>query len=125
MTKQYLRLNNINSYKIAFCLSNYIWKIVSSWNSLAKYSIGVQFIRAIDSISANIAEGFGRYNKKDKIKFFRYSFGSLMESLDWNEKAKIRNLLDQNEYTFIFNELKKLPKEINLLIKFTKNKLNE
>lgn len=125
MTKQYLRLNNINSYKIAFCLSNYIWKIVSSWNSLAKYSIGVQFIRAIDSISANIAEGFGRYNKKDKIKFFRYSFGSLMESLDWNEKAKIRNLLDQNEYTFIFNELKKLPKEINSLIKFTKNKLNE
>ncbi|MCK4639103.1 MAG: four helix bundle protein, partial [Bacteroidales bacterium] len=26
---------------------------------------------AADSISANIAEGFGRYHKKDKIKFYR------------------------------------------------------
>jgi len=48
---------------------------------------GNQFIRSVDSISANIAEGFGRYSKKDKVKFFRISFGSMYESLDWNEKA--------------------------------------
>lgn len=37
-----------------------------------------QIINAIDSISANIAEGFGRYGKKDKIKFYYYSFGSVI-----------------------------------------------
>jgi len=30
----------------------------------AKDTIGKQFARSVDSISANIAEGFGRYTKK-------------------------------------------------------------
>jgi len=80
-------------------------------------------MRAIDSISANIAEGFGRRGKNDKIKFYYYSFGSLNESLDWNEKSRIRGLLTQEQYNHIFTELKRLPKEINSLIKFTREKL--
>jgi len=122
--KSYLKLNDISSYKIAFHLSNYVWDdIVINWDYFAKDTIGKQFIRAIDSISANIAEGFGRYNKKDKIKFYRYSFGSLKESLDWNEKAKIRKLLTEEQYKHILEELNKLPKELNYLIKFTNEKL--
>jgi len=77
----------------------------------------------VDSISANIAEGFGRYTKKDKIKFWRYSQGSMNESLDWNQKAKVRDLINEKEYEFIFNELQKLPKAINSLILYTNQKL--
>lgn len=82
--KRYLSLNDIFSYKISFELSNYVWDIIAKWNYFAKDTVGKQFVRAIDSISANIAEGFGRYNKKDKVKFYRYSFGSIKECLDWN-----------------------------------------
>lgn len=121
--KKFLTLNEIGAYRIAFNLSNYIWEIIMIWNYFAKDTIGKQFARSIDSISANIAEGFGIYNKADKIKFYRYSFGSLKESLDWNEKAKIRNLINKKEYEYIFVELQKLPKEINYLIKFTNDKL--
>ena len=80
--KKYLKLNDIECYKIAFHLSNHVWDIVVKWNVFAQRTVGEQFVRAIDSISANIAEGFGRYSKKDKIIFFRYSQGSLSESLD-------------------------------------------
>lgn len=121
--KIYLKLNNFSSYKISFHLSNYVWNIVINWDYFSKDTIGKQFARAIDSISANIAEGFGRYSKKDKIKFYRYSFGSLKESLDWNEKAKTRKLLTEEQYEYILKELQKLPKEINWLIKFTNEKL--
>ena len=93
MEKKFLKLNDLDTYKIFFHLSNYIWSIVINWDYFAKDTIGKQFTRSIDSISANIAEGFGRYSKKDKIKFYRYSFGSLKESLDWNEKAKTRKLI--------------------------------
>lgn len=123
MEKKFLELNNISAYKIAFNISNYVWDIVNEWDYFSKKTIGGQFIRAIDSISANIAEGFGRYTKKDKISFYRYSYGSLKESLDWNEKAKMRKLLKEKEYTYILTELKRLPKEINTLIKFTNQKL--
>jgi four helix bundle protein len=121
--KKYLKLNDIESYKIAFKLSNQVWDIVIKWDYFAKETVGKQFVKAVDSISANIAEGFGRYSKKDKIKFFRYSIGSLYESLDWNEKSHIRSLLNKDEYSIIFNELIKLPKALNSLIQFTDKKL--
>lgn len=121
--KKFLKLNDIEAYKISFKLSNQVWDIVLKWDYFSKDTIGKQFVRAVDSISANIAEGFGRYSKKDKIKFFRYSYGSLYESLDWNEKSHIRNLLSEDEYSLIFSELIKLPKAINSLILFTNKKL--
>jgi four helix bundle protein len=124
-TKKYLKLNDIEAYKIAFHLSNYVWNIILKWDYFAKKTVGEQFVTSIDSISANIAEGFGRYNKKDKIKFYRYSFGSTKEGYDWNEKSKIRNLITTEEYNFIFSQLDLLPKSINSLIKYTNEKLTE
>jgi len=124
MQKKYLQLNNIDAYKIAYNLSNYVWEIVVNWDILAKKTIGEQFTRAVDSISANIAEGFGRYHKKDKIHFYRISYGSITESLDWNEKAKKRNLLSDEQYKYIFRELNKLPKLTNQLIQYTNEKLS-
>jgi four helix bundle protein len=121
--KKFLKLNDIEAYKIAFKLSNYVWDIILRWDYFTKDTIGKQFVKAVDSISANIAEGFGRYSKKDKIKFYRYSFGSLYESLDWNEKSHLRNLLDEEQYSKIFSELIKLPKSLNSLILFTNKKL--
>lgn len=121
--KKFLKLNDIEAYKIAFNLSNYIWEIVITWDIFAKKTIGEQYVDAVDSISANIAEGFGRYSKKDKIRFYRISFGSVFESLDWNQKSIVRNLLTKDHYNYIFNELQKLPKSINSLISFTNNKL--
>ncbi|HHT9114047.1 MAG: four helix bundle protein [Planctomycetes bacterium] len=123
MDKEFLQLNDVPPYKTALKLSNYVWEIVIRWDYFAKDTVGKQFVKAVDSISANIAEGFGRYFKKDKINFYRYSNGSVKESFDWNEKAKVRNLINKDEYQHIFGELQKLPKEINQLIKITNNKL--
>jgi four helix bundle protein len=121
--KVFLSLNDLNAYKISFNLSNYVWSIIVKWDYFSKDTVGKQFVRAVDSIPANIAEGFGRYNKKDKIKFYRYSSGSLKESLDWNEKSRVRKLLAKENYDYIFRELSKLPKEINYLVKYTNDKL--
>ncbi len=121
--KKYLALNDIESYKISFHLSNYVWNIVLDWNYFAQKTIGAQFVDAVDSISANIAEGFGRHFKKDKIRFYQYSRGSIKECFDWNEKSRVRKLISQEEYNYIFGELNKLPKAINSLIKYTREKL--
>lgn len=120
---KYLQLNDIDCYKRALNLSNYVWDIIIQWEYFAKRTIGIQFVTAIDSISANIAEGFGRYGKKDKIKFYYYSFGSVKESFDWNEKSRIRKLFKKPDYEHILSELQSLPLEIHQLIRYTNNKL--
>lgn len=122
---KYLQLADIDCYKRSLNLSNYIWNIIIKWSWFAQKTLGVQFVCAVDSISANIAEGFGRYGKKDKIKFYRYGFGSVKESLDWNQKSLIRNLINKKEYLYILKELQNLPLEINQLIRFTMLRLKE
>ena len=123
--KKYLELEDIDCYTRSFSLSNYVWKIVVTWDNFSKNTVGIQLTKAMDSIPANIAEGFGRYGKKDKVKFYYYSYGSLKESQDWNEKSKIRSLINQEQYTHIQNELKTLPIELHQLILFTNSKLKQ
>ena len=62
-----MKLEDHQAYQLSYDLSNYIWSIVSTWPYLTKDTIGKQLIRATDSISSNIAEGWERYYKKDKI----------------------------------------------------------
>lgn len=123
--KTYLKLNNISAYKKALLLSNYVWSVVIKWSIFERDTVGKQFVRAVDSISANIAEGFGRYTKKDKVNFYRISFGSIKESFDWNEKAKSRRLLEKDQYDYILRELSDMPREVNYLIRFTNEKLDK
>ncbi len=125
LERKYLQLNDISCYKRALRLSNYVWKIVANWDWFAKRTVGVQFVTSIDSISANVAEGFGRFGKKDKCKFYYFSFGSNKEALDWNEKSKTRNLISDDDYAYILKELQLLPMEIHQLINFTNEKLKE
>jgi len=119
----YLTLKDLNAYKLSFELSNYVWNIVIGWDYFGKDTVGKQFVRSVDSISANIAEGFGRFYKKDKILFYRYSYGSIQESINWVEKANVRKLINEQQYQKIINDLINLPKEVNSLNKFTNEKL--
>lgn len=125
LRQKYLHLNDVASYKKSFMLSNIVWDIVNTWNQLSKNTVGQQFIRAVDSISANIAEGFGRFHKKDKQRFYYNARGSVYEALDWLQKAKNRNLISDNEYKQIYQVLIDLPKEINALISWTQDHLTK
>lgn len=64
---KYLQLNDISCYKRALKLSNYVWEIVIKWDYFARNTVGEQFVRAVDSMSANVAEGFGRFGKKIRL----------------------------------------------------------
>lgn len=125
MSEKYLRIDDVTSYKIASDLSDYVWEVVSRWDWFNKRSLGGQYVEAVDSIAGNIAEGWGRYHKKDKEKFYYNARGSVFESAHWTKKAYNRKLLTELEFNHIMGELRKLPKEINYLIKITEEKLKK
>ena len=123
MEKNYLTVEKLSSYKKSFDFSNEVWDIVIKWDYFAKDTVGKQFVKAADSISANIAEGFGRFSKKDKVRFYRISLGSLEETGDWNRKAFRRELISSELNTKLTNAINDLRLEILHLIKFTNEKL--
>ena len=115
-----LSLRDINAYKLADKLSDYIWDIVSKWKYFEKKTVGDKLVRAIDPIGANIAESYGRYFYQDSVVFLYYARGSLYESKFWIEKSYKRKLMDKKQLSEINEHLNKLPLEINTLIKIKK-----
>ena len=123
MEKNYLTIKKISAYNKSFDFSNEVWDIVIKWDYFAKDTVGKQLVRSADSISANIAEGVGRYSKKDKVRFYRISLGSLEETGDWIRKAYRRDLITSENNSKFIETLDDIRSEIFHLIKFTNEKL--
>lgn len=88
---------NLEVYQLAEKLADLIWEIVIKWDHFSKSSIGMQMVNAADSISANIAEGSGRFNYRDNARFIRIARGSLYETKNWLRRAYTRKLLTDAE----------------------------
>ena len=48
-------IRDLKVYVEALNFSNLIWEICKGWDSFSKRTVGIQLVRAADSISANIA----------------------------------------------------------------------
>ena len=76
--------------------------------------IGSQYIRVIDSIGANIAEGYGRYHYLDKIKFYYNARVSYCEAIThWLELLHERHLINQNNYEIMIKISNELAPKLN------------
>lgn len=83
------------------------------------YGLISQIRRSANSVSANIAEGFGRYSNKDKCQFYIIARGSAFETQNHLIYGKnvgyfsdiiVNSLL--NEYNQLIFELNKLMKTV-------------
>lgn len=57
-----------------------VYKVTQSLPDEEKFGLTSQIRRAASSVSANIAEGFGRSTKKDTAHFYHIARGSLLET---------------------------------------------
>jgi four helix bundle protein len=99
---------HLHIYKLSEKLADQIWRIVVRWDFLAKNTVGIQIIKAADSIGANIAEGSGRGTDPELRRFLRVARGSLYETQHWLRRAYKRGLLTDkqvNDLVPIINEL--------------------
>ena len=56
-----------------------VYTVTKNFHKEEMYSIIDQMRRAASSVTANIAEGFGRQTYREKVQFFYQSQGSLVE----------------------------------------------
>ncbi len=112
-----MKLEDLQVYQISMELGERIWNIVFEWKYFEKDTIGKQLVRAIDSVAANISEGFGRYHFNENKHFLYYSRGSLSETKTWITKAFNRKLIDEKESKLIIEEIEKLSVKLNNYIK--------
>ena len=80
------------AYRIAVEIADDLYAAVSKWPSFARWSVGVQLVRAADSIGANIAEAPGRWYRADERRLLLIARGSLHETEHWLRRAEQRGL---------------------------------
>lgn len=118
--ENYLTLGNLQVYQLSRQLSKQAWLVYQTLDWQMKKIIGDQFVRAIDSIGANIAEGYGRYHYLDKIKFYYNARASYYEAIiHWLELLYERHLINQNNYEIMIKISNELAPKLNGYINST------
>jgi four helix bundle protein len=83
------------AYRLAAVLANDLYDAASKWPKFALWSVGLQMVRAADSVAANIAEADGRFQPADRRRFLMIARGSLYETEHWILQAEERGLLPE------------------------------
>ena len=102
-------------------LADQIWRTVSEWKPFSKDTLGKQWVRAVDSIGANLVEGDGRYTKADGLHFLVIARASARETRYWLERAAERGLLPQEQAALWLNELTTATRRLNTLITYRRS----
>jgi len=113
----YYNLEELEVYQLE-SFSDEIWNIVLGWDYFAKDTVGKQMVRSADSISANIADGYGRYHYKENKNFCYFSRGSIIETKGWLKKSKNRALISEKQFNTLFEKVQNIHLKLNAYLKF-------
>jgi len=102
-----------------------IYKITSSFPKSEIYSTTNQMRRASSSISANIAEGYGRYNHKEKLQFYKIANGSLLETKSFCYLSNRLDYISKDEMDSLLVDIVSLQKQISSLIRSIRDKYDK
>ncbi|MCX6149350.1 MAG: four helix bundle protein [Ignavibacteriales bacterium] len=108
-----MKLDELQVYQLSMQIGEQVWNIIDKWNYFDKDTIGKQLIKSVDSIAANLSEGFGRYFYKEERQFCYYSRGSLFETVTRITKAHNRNLINDNSYELFIKDINRLGVKLN------------
>ena len=109
------------AYRKACDLAGHARSEVFRWGSFDRWTVGLQLVRAADSIGANIAEGTGRWHGADRRRLFFIARGSLYETEHWLLESQRRGLIEW-DYTA---DLDEAARTLNGLIRQTSDRATE
>lgn len=117
MTNKIRDFTDLEVYQLSLDLSLNVYKLVNNFPSDERFGLIDQLKRCSSSVGANIAEGFGRYHKKDFIKFLYNARGSLNETRHFMILSEKLHYIKDSELQSIEQDIKNLGIKLNNLIK--------
>ena len=109
---------DIEVWKLARKLRQEIYKITKSLPAEEKYDLGSQMRRASVSVTANLAEGFGRFHFQENIQFCRLSRGSLYEIQDHVITCYDEKFIPKQQFDCVYNLIEQTAKTLNGYIRW-------
>lgn len=98
----------LDAYQLAREYVKYIYSLLRKFPREENYALCDQLRRSSVSIPSNIAEGVGRFSRKEQLHFLEIAFGSLNESMCQMELAFDLSYINEEELREIENKVSKL-----------------
>jgi four helix bundle protein len=95
----------------AFVLS--VYRITKHFPDDERYGLTSQFRRAAISIEANIAEGYKKLSKADKLRFLNIAQVSLEECRDYIILSRDLSYINEDEMHILYNDVETASKLLN------------
>ena len=112
-------------YQRALAFTESIDNLCKSLKGSISYPFINQLTRAALSIPLNIAEGNGRWHKKEKRNFFWIARGSVFEIVPIVQLIHRKQLITLSMYQDLYDELRAIAKMLTKLIQSVDNIQNE
>lgn len=112
---------HLDAWKESHRLVLKIYQITKTFPKEERFGLIDQLRRAVSSITANIAEGFGRFHFADKVRFYHQARGSVKEVQNFILLAKDLGYINTDQAKTLFSLAKQSEKLINGLIRSISN----
>ena len=97
-------------------------QLVKRFSPDEKFRLADQILRASRSVTANIAEGYGRFHYQENIQFCRQARGSLFELLDHLTVVCDEGYMDEEEFRVFRERVYEIIRMLNGYIKYLKGR---
>ena len=111
------------AWKLARELRIQVYLLVKKFPPEERYALNTQMRRAVQSIGANIAEGFGRYSYRENIQFCRQARGSAFEVRDHLVTAVDAGFITKDEFEAADTLAQRVIQTVNGYVRSTANRL--
>jgi four helix bundle protein len=111
---------DLECYKLSLYIVIGIRDMIKLLPPEEKYDLAVQVRRSSKSVSANIAEGYGRYHYLDSLYKYSIARGELNETLSHLIHAKILGYVDQAMFERLYNLIRETEQTLNGYMTYVK-----
>ena len=108
---------NVIAWQKAHSFVLLVYRVTQHFPEEEKFGLTSQFRRAAVSIEANLAEGYKKLSKNDKLRFFNIAQGSLEECRDYHLLSRDLELPRPGEFEEIHQSIEETSKFINAYCK--------
>lgn len=91
-----------------------VYRITKEFPADEIYGLTSQFRRAAVSIEANIAEGYKKLSKADKLRFMNISQGSVEECRDYIILSRDLQYINEQQFSELYDSLEETSKMLYL-----------
>ena len=112
-----VRFEDLIAWQKAYMFALATYRATKLFPADERFGLCSQFQRAAISIPANIAEGYKKISKADKLRFFNIAQGSLEECRCYVHLSKDFGYINADIYNQLYSQLEEASKFLNAYCK--------